>query len=95
MNRERHISSLITLARVERLDAVVAAINEVPGAEIFADDGAGKIVVVIETGDAAGLLAGIEQISRIDGVLTTNLVYHQTEDAELLQEEVNYENYAS
>jgi nitrate reductase NapD len=76
---ELHISSLVVHARPATVAAVCAAIARLPGAEVHASSGQGKIVVTLETPDEAEVLARLDQIGRMGGVLSAALVYHHVE----------------
>ena len=75
-----HVASLVVHARPERADVVVAAIEALDGAEVHGMSELGKVVVTLETGDEAGLVARIDAINAIAGVLSAALVFHQVED---------------
>lgn len=92
MSNELHISSLIVHGKTIRKAEIAAAINTLPGAEIHAISEQGKFVVTLETASEAEIISHIDHINRIDGVLSTVLVYHHWEDLDALEEEVHYEN---
>ena len=73
------ISSLIVHARPAELAVVRAAIAAMPGAEIHADDAAGRLIVVLETASDRELTEMTIAIGAIGGVVGVNLVYHHTE----------------
>ena len=74
-----HVSSLLLRARPERLAAVAARISRLPVAEVAMTDPSGKIVVVLETRDEHEIVAAMNAMHAIDGVVSVALVYHQTE----------------
>ena len=82
MVEEFHVSSLIVHGAAERLAAIAAAIDVLPGAEVHASDGVGKLVVTLETVSNAETSERIEAIRALDGVFAASLVYHEVEDAE-------------
>lgn len=92
MSNELHISSLIVHGKISDKTEIVAAINTLPGAEIHAISEQGKFVVTLETASEAEIISHIDHINRIDGVLSTVLVYHHCEDLDALEEEVRYED---
>lgn len=64
------------------MPAISAAIVELPGAEVHASDGAGKLVVTLEAVNEAEMSKRIDAIRALDGVFAASLVYHQVEDAD-------------
>jgi periplasmic nitrate reductase NapD len=80
-----HISSALVRARPECAADVIAAIDALPGAEVYHAEG-GKIVVVLE-GPASGALAALlSEINLIKGVVSANLVYEHVEPLSALGE---------
>lgn len=72
IKRDRHASpGQIALVR--------SGISGLNGVEIHAISPEGKFIVTIETGDDDGNVATYESIGRLDGVMSTAMVYHQTE----------------
>ncbi len=87
MPEEFHVSSLIVHGAAELLPAISAAIAVLPGAEVHASDGTGKLVVTLETVNEAETSERIEAIRALDGVFAASLVYHQVEDADVEEAE--------
>lgn len=77
--RDIHICSLVVHARPEQLDAVADAVARLPGAELHGRDPAGKLVVTFETETEDDIVARMNAIGDISGVLSTSLVYHHHE----------------
>jgi len=77
---EQHIASVLVHARPERLAAVEAALTDLPGVESHGSDGAGKLILTIETVDDAELMGRITRIETADGVIAASLVYHHAEE---------------
>ena len=80
------IASILVQTLPGRLDAVERSILRVQGAEVYARDPKGKLVVVLESapgGDAIG--AALTEISVLPHVITATLVYHHTEGGPLTQ----------
>ncbi len=94
MKRECHISSLVVHGRPERREAILTAVERLEGVEIHAVDEHGKVVVTMETPDESTIVSNIDHINRIDGILSTVLVYHHSEDEDALEEEITDEDYA-
>ncbi len=81
MPEEFHVSSLIVHGAPELLLAISAAIADLPGAEVHASDGVGKLVVTLETVSEGEISKRVEAIRALEGVFAASLVYHQVEDA--------------
>ena len=69
------IASIIVQTRPERLDAAAAAIETLPGTQIYSRDPKGKLVVVIEAADTGSIGATLNAISSMPHVLTAALVF--------------------
>jgi len=82
MPEEFHVSSLIVHGAAELLPAISAAIAGLPGAEVHASDGIGKLVVTLETVSEVEISEQIDAIRALEGVFAASLVYHQVEDAD-------------
>jgi periplasmic nitrate reductase NapD len=78
---ETHVSSLVVHVRHENLAQVRAALAGMPGIEIHAEGG-GKLVVTLETTSEGDIVARLNEISLLDGVLSAALVFHHFEPAE-------------
>ncbi len=76
---EIHVVSLVVYADPSRATEISDAIGRLPGAEVHANDGRGKLVVVLETEGDAEMAAAIDRVDRTAGVICTALVYQQTE----------------
>ena len=75
----RHVSSLLVRAHPARLDAVVARIARLSVAEVATSDPSGKIVVTLETRDENEIVAAMNSLQQMAGVVSVALVYHQSE----------------
>lgn len=73
-----HVASLLVHADPARAAAVAAAIAGVAGAEVRASQG-GKLVVILEAADDAGMAAGMRALADLDGVHAATLVYQHAE----------------
>ncbi len=76
---EIHVVSLVVYADPSRVAEISDAVGRLPGAEVHANDGRGKLVVVLETEGDADMAAAIDRVDRIAGVICTALVYQQSE----------------
>jgi nitrate reductase NapD len=85
MPPEVHISSLVVQAVPAAAEAAARLIGGIPGAEVHGRGPTGKLVVTLETSDAAGVLLQIDAIRALPGVLLAELVYHQVEEAPAVQ----------
>ena len=74
-----HISSLVVRAHPDRLEAVAARIARLSVAEVALTDPAGKLVVTLETRDEDEIVAAMNAMQRMRGVVSVALVYHQTD----------------
>lgn len=85
---EIHIAGAIVHVAPTRLAQARSAIARVPDVEIRADGGEGKLVVVVEAASGTAILARLDAIRQLDGVLSTLLVYQHAESAQCMNEEV-------
>ena len=76
---EIHVVSLVVYADPSRVAEISDAVGRLPGAEVHANDGRGKLVVVLETEGDADMAAAIDRVDRTAGVICTALVYQQSE----------------
>ena len=76
---EIHVVSLVVYADPSRVAEISDAVGRLPGAEVHANDGRGKPVVVLETEGDADMAAAIDRVDRTAGVICTALVYQQSE----------------
>lgn len=74
-----NISSAIVHAIPGHVEQVKAGLAPLEGVEIHAISPEGKFIVTIEAENDAGNVGIYEQIGRLDGVMSTAMVYHQTE----------------
>ncbi len=76
---EIHVVSLVVYADPSRATEISDAVGRLPGAEVHANDGRGKLVVVLETAGDPDMAAVIDRVDRTAGVICTALVYQQSE----------------
>ena len=74
-----HVSSLVVRAHPDRLQAVIRRIGALSIAEVALSDPSGKIVVTLETLNEDEIVAAMNALQRIGGVVSVALVYHQSE----------------
>lgn len=82
MAASMHISSLLVHVWPEWLAAVKANLRQLEGLELHQESPQGKLVVVLETEHERHILARLEQINALPGVLNAALVYHELLDTE-------------
>ncbi len=80
---EIHVVSLVVYADPSRAAEISDAVGRLPGAEVHANDGRGKLIVVLEVEGDAEMAAAIDRVDRTEGVICTALVYQQTEPLSL------------
>ena len=76
---EIHVVSLVVYADPSRVTEISDAVGRLSGTEVHANDGRGKLVVVLETEGDADMAAAIDRVDRTAGVICTALVYQQSE----------------
>ncbi len=76
---EIHVASLVVYVDPSRATEISDVVGRLPGVEVHANDGRGKLVVVVETGGDADMAAAIDRVDRTAGVICTALVYQQSE----------------
>ena len=74
-----HISSLVVRAHPNRLAEVSRRIARLSVAEVAMSDPSGKLVVTLETHNEDEIVAAMNAMQHMDGVVSVALVYHQTE----------------
>ena len=73
---QRHISSLLVQARPERLPQVEAELTRLAGVESHGSNGAGKLILTLETDSDGELVQSINRIESTEDVIAASLVYH-------------------
>ncbi|QDW67188.1 chaperone NapD [Luteimonas granuli] len=79
--REWHLASLVVRHHPEALPALAEAVDAAEGLEIALQDET-RSVLVQESDGTAGLMANIDMLHALPGVVTVNLVYHHIEPQE-------------
>ncbi|WP_220721259.1 chaperone NapD [Agarivorans litoreus] len=81
MNEEYHISSAVVLCQPDRIKEVIDQISDLEGLEVHGFNPEGKIVVSIESQTRNNIVSTLEDIGKLEAVLSSNLVFHQFESA--------------
>lgn len=79
---ELHVASFLVHVRPEQLAVVTDLLAATPGLEEGTKDPMGKLVVLAEGASLQDLLAAMELIESVPGVLECILVYHEVMSAE-------------
>lgn len=74
-----NITGIVVHVRPPHGAAVREALGRLPGVEVHALANDGRMVVTVERADDAEATATLEAIARVDGVMSTALVYHHDE----------------
>tara|TARA_B100000315_G_scaffold247540_2_gene276363 strand:+ start:4495 stop:4755 length:261 start_codon:yes stop_codon:yes gene_type:complete len=77
---EFHISGYVVHAQPVQIEPIIAAIDEIEGAEIHGSNEQGKLVMTLETFNETDIAERIIEINSIPGVINTALVYHQIDE---------------
>ena len=78
--RQDHIASILVQGWPERLPQLEAELTRMPGVESHGSNGAGKLILTVETGSDAELIATINRIETSQGVIAASLIYHHAEE---------------
>jgi len=76
---EYHICGVLLMSRPEHAAMVAAALGDMPGVELHANEG-GRMVVTVEADEYRHCADTITELSTMDGVASSSLVYHQIEN---------------
>ena len=82
MSSEYHVSSLVLHAHQDAIESVRASILALPGADIHAVSPEGKFIVTLEGDSQKSILAGVESMQALEGVLSNSLIYHHVDSIE-------------
>lgn len=88
MEKETHIAGVVVYVRPDHIGSVKSCIQLVPGAEVPADNGEGKLVVTLETESTKRTLDIMDAIRALPGVIDVVLVYQHAEPSSALDQEV-------
>jgi nitrate reductase NapD len=75
-----NLSGILVHAHPERREAVKGRLLALPGVEVHADTGDGRLVVTVEEAEAARMAQTVLRIHGIEGVLSAALVYQYCDD---------------
>ncbi|HEV8502115.1 MAG TPA: chaperone NapD [Casimicrobiaceae bacterium] len=81
-----HVAGVVVHVVPSRLEVVAGAIAAIAGAQVHASSAAGKLVVTLEGAASDVIVAALECIRRLPGVLAATLVYQHAEDEHAARE---------
>jgi periplasmic nitrate reductase NapD len=84
MEQEIHIAGVVVYAQPAQRESITSCIDLVPGAEVHASDGAGKLVVTLETESTKRTLDIMDAIRALPGVIDVVLVYQHAESEDAM-----------
>ena len=85
MSQEFHVSSLVVLTQPTLRHQIAEEIKALDGAEIHAVTDEGKLVVTLEGSSQRPIMAAIDAIQAMPGVLSAALIYHQFDELDAQQ----------
>ncbi|WP_323062602.1 chaperone NapD [Aeromonas jandaei] len=85
MSQEFHVSSLVVLTQPTLRHQLAEEIAALDGAEIHAITNEGKLVVTLEGASQRPIMAAIDAIQAMPGVLSAALIYHQFDELDAQQ----------
>lgn len=93
MSEELHIAGIVVHALPDSVRRVAESIAGWSGVEVHAASRDGKLVATLEAPSAREIAACMDDIQRLDGVLSASLVYQHNESLEAMMEEVSHEGH--
>ncbi|CAH2601813.1 Chaperone NapD [Rhodovastum atsumiense] len=81
MQDDVHISGLVVHSRPLQAQAIADTLQAMPGVVLHGGTDTGKLVVTLETGTEDEIVARLNAIQMLDGVLAASLVFHHFEPA--------------
>src|SRR5262249_29543660 len=75
-----HVAGVAIHTLPSALDRVSSTVAGIPGARVHASSAAGKLVVTLEGTATGEIVAGLDAIRRLTGVIDASLVYQHGED---------------
>ena len=88
MSEQWHIASLIVQAKPQLRELIAQQFNNIENLEVSTFTESGKWILIVEAPHESVLMQQIERINNVNGVLSTNLVYHHCESLAAMLEEV-------
>lgn len=85
------IVSLVLKYFPARAEQVMAAVEAVAGAYVAHDDGAGRMIVVVEDGEGYAVSDSIIQVHQVTDIMSVTLAYEYCDDA-LANKELDHEH---
>ena len=85
MSQEFHVSSLVVLTQPTLRHQLAEEIAALDGAEVHAVTDEGKLVVTLEGASQRPIMAAIDAIQAMPGVLSATLIYHQFDELDAQQ----------
>ena len=92
---EFHIAGVVVYARIESLQQVAQALAALPGAQVHASSGDGKIVVTLEGDRSSYVAEQLHAVQAIPDVVSTALVYQHHDLADSIHEDLADETDSS
>lgn len=83
---EYNVCGVLVMARPEKGVLVERTLNQMDGVAVHARDGDGRLVVTVEGPLGRQCADTISELSQIDGVVSTSLVYHEIDNDQHQQE---------
>jgi nitrate reductase NapD len=81
-----NISGVLLHAHPNRLAPLRRQLGRMPGLEIHATTGEGRLVLTLEEADGVPLGEALLKLQGLEGVLSAALVYHHSEIADIARE---------
>jgi periplasmic nitrate reductase NapD len=94
ITREVHVAGVVVHVDPQRLQKIQDAITGLSSVAVHGASAEGKLVVTIETANAAEILSRIEAIHAIAGVFSAAIVYQHSEDCDSMNEEISHDSHA-
>jgi periplasmic nitrate reductase NapD len=83
LEQEYHVSSLVVLTQPPLRHRLAEQIGALEGAEVHVVSEEGKLVVTLEGPSQRPIMAVIDAINAMPGVLSAGLIYHQFDERDV------------
>ncbi|MCS3455494.1 nitrate reductase NapD [Aeromonas sp. BIGb0405] len=83
LEQEYHVSSLVVLTQPPLRHRLAEQIGALEGAEVHVVSEEGKLVVTLEGPSQRPIMAAIDAINAMPGVLSAGLIYHQFDERDV------------